>query len=349
MLTEQLKYVCEIFSNVIKENKLRPITDFLEIYSKDGAVHLGMTDKTTTITTMLESSDVIEKAVVSLKDLTKLIKLTTTDNVSITNKGKYLEIKADGKYKLPIQVDEMGNDINLYLEMPEMKEITQYKSEDFKTILARNKVGLFTGDSHKEFTLYYNTGNEVVTSDSIVVACTKNLSLPPRNIQPFVVDQLANFNVSIDISEVDNGFRIFCNGFDIYIVNRIDAEFPIDLVQPFIDETNFEQMFPNKINIDKASLVNAIKRQHIFKSVYETPTVIFNIDKELLIKNRKETVEEVLATISNPMKMQVEVDTKVLLNVLKNMENDLILRLGTQAICLQDDIGFYIIAVIEGR
>lgn len=347
MLTAQLRYVCEVFSNIIKENKLRPITDFLEIYSKDGVVHLGMTDKTTTITTTFIGDEDIEKVVVSLKDLYKLLKLTITDTITLVNKGKYVEIKADGKYKLPIQVDEMGNDISLYLEMPKMQEVTKYNDEDFKTVLSRNKVGLYTGDAHKEFTLYYNTGSEVVTSDSIVVACTKNLFLPPKNIPAFVIEQLASFSNTIEFSRVDGGYRIYCNGFDIYIVNNIEEEFPIDMVHPFIDESNFNQMFPVRLEIDKTLLVNSIKRQYIFKNVYEIPTVMFEVSKEIILKNRKETAEEVLATVNSPVTMCIEVDTKIILDALKNMGKDISLWLGQSAICLQDDIGFYVISVIE--
>lgn len=351
MQTKELKQVCEIFSNVIKCNKLRPITDFIEIYSKDGIAHLGMTDNRTIITATISNSNDIDNAVISLRDLYRLVKLVQDEETTLTNKGKYVEIKTSGKYKLPIQVDETGNDIDLELDMPEMEKVVEYNSEDFKQALERNKVGVFTGDTHDEFQLYYNTGDKLVTTDSIVLACTKDLKLPLENIQPFVIEQLANFKGIMSFSEVAGGYRISCSGFEVYMVNKLYEKFPIEMVSSFLNEDDFSEMFPITVKVDKSELVNAIKRQDVFKSMYEVPTVIFDITDRVTIKNTKDTVEDVLVNLLPhvDIEMKVRINTKILLDVLKNMGSDILLRLGKQAVCLQDDIGFYIVAVVDGE
>lgn len=351
MKTSELKETCSVFTNMIKENKLRPITGFVEIYSKDGVAHLGVTDNRTTVVATLNNKNDIDNAVVSLHDLYKLVKLTTKSEVTITNKDKYIEFKGNGKYKIPLQPDEMGNDIYLPLEMPAMGEnIVEYDSKDFQLALERNKVGLFTEDSHDEFKLYYNKEGNLVTSDSVIVAYTRNINLPLGNIQAFVVEQLSNFDGTLKFSEVDEGYRISYNNYEIYMVNKLYDEFPIDMVEPFLEEEKSEDMFPNKSRVNKNLLFTAIKRQDIFRTPYDGPSVIFVIeDDNIVIKNRGKTVDEMLETTDKQYKnpMTVEVETSILINVLKNMEDELDLYIGEQAICLNDTKGFYVISVIE--
>lgn len=347
MKTSDLKDVCNIFTSVIKENKIRPITSFVEIYSKDGIAHLGATDNRTTIVSTIDNSNDIDNVVVSLSDLYKLVKLTTKEDITLTNKGRYVEFKGNGKYKIPIQLDEMGNEVYLPLEMPEMGDIVEYDSKDFKLALERNKVGLFTEDSHEEFKLYYNKDGNLVTSDSILVAYTRNVNLPLYNIQSFVIDQLANFNGTLKFSEVDGGYRISHNNYEVYMVNKLYDKFPIEMVEPFLSEE--KDMFPNSAKVNKKDLLSAIKRQDIFRTPYDVPSVIFVVNKNISIKNRGNTVEEAIEATDIVFNeaMEVEIETGILLDVLKNMDDNLDLYFCEQAICINDEKGFYVISVIE--
>ena len=347
MKTSDLKDVCNIFTSVIKENKIRPITSFVEIYSKDGIAHLGATDNRTTIVSTIDNSNDIDNVVVSLSDLYKLVKLTTKEDITLTNKGRYVEFKGNGKYKIPIQLDEMGNEVYLPLEMPEMGDIVEYDSKDFKLALERNKVGLFTEDSHEEFKLYYNKDGNLVTSDSILVAYTRNVNLPLYNIQSFVIDQLANFDGTLKFSEVDGGYRISHNNYEVYMVNKLYDKFPIEMVEPFLLEE--KDMFPNSAKVNKKDLLSAIKRQDIFRTPYDVPSVIFVVNKNISIKNRGNTVEEAIEATDIVFNeaMEVEIETGILIDVLKNMDDNLDLYFCEQAICINDEKGFYVISVIE--
>lgn len=347
MKTSELKDICNMFTSVIKENKIRPITSFVEIYSKDGVAHLGATDNRTTIVATIDNSNDIDNVVVSLSDLYKLVKLTTKEDITLTNKGRYVEFKGNGKYKIPIQLDEMGNEVYLPLEMPEMGDTVEYDSKDFKLALERNKVGLFTEDSHEEFKLYYNKDGNLVTSDSILVAYTRNVNLPLYNIQSFVIDQLANFDGTLKFSEVDGGYRISHNNYEVYMVNKLYDKFPIEMVEPFLSEE--KDMFPNSVKTNKKDLLSAIKRQDIFRTPYDVPSVIFVVNKNISIKNRGNTVDEVLevTNIVFNKPMEVEIETGILLDVLKNMDDKLDLYFCEQAICINDEKGFYVISVIE--
>lgn len=346
MKTKELKKICSTIRGIIKSNKIRPITDFVEIYSKDGIAHLGATDNRTTIVATLENENDIDNVVISLPDLYKLVKLTTKEDIVLTNKGRYVEFKGNGKYKIPIQTDEMGNDLYLPLEMPEMGDIVEYDSKDFQLAQERNKIGLFAGDSHDEFKLYYHRDYDLITCDSIVVACTNIANLPSGDVQPFVIDQLATLEGVMKFSEVDGGYRISYNNYEIYMVNKLYSTFPIKLVEPFLvgDDTD---RFPIKVTVDKEPLLAAINRQDIFRTPYDTPSIIFDMDyKGITLRNKNNTVEEPLELIDqnnlNPIVNRFS--TSILVNILKNMKSPIDLYIGNHIMRITDTQGFYVIA-----
>lgn len=345
MKTAELKEICKTLTNIIKNDKIRPITDLVEIYAKDGIAHIGCTDNRTAIVATLEEDSDIDNAVISLSALYNLVKLTTKENISIVNKGKYIEFKGNGKYKIPIQLDEMGNDLYLPLEMPELADYTLY--EDWKNILDRNKVGLYSGEGHDEFTLYYIKGDKAVTSDSIVVACTKNINLPQGDIQDFVVEQLACLK-NIKFGIVDNNYRISADNFEIYMINKIYDKFPIDMVEPFLEEPNNNSMFCTQFSIETKDIIDAVKRQHIFKNPFEVPSIIIDVnDNHLHLKNEQDTVDEELEVSIIGSDIRVKISTEVFLNIVRHMDNTIKVYIGSQAIALEDNKGFYIVSVME--
>lgn len=352
MLTSELKEVCSIFTSVIKNDKIRPITDLVEIYVKNGVAHIGSTDNRTTIVATINEDKDMDNAVISLSSLNKLVRLTTKENISLTHKGKYIEFRGNGKYKIPIQLDEMGNEVYLPLEMPDMEEYTEYESASWQKVELRNKVGLFTGDGHNEFTLYNIHNNNAVTSDSIVVAKTNNINLPEGDIQNFVVDQLSCFaSGKMKFSIIENNYRISINNFEIYMINKIYDNFPIEMVEPFlVCPSDNRELFSAKMSLSHNDLHAAIKRQHIFKNPFDVPSVVFEVsDNIVYLKNVHQSVEEQLDVMLTYWdNVKVNVSTEIIMEVLRNMEDDINLYLGTQAICLEDNQGFYIISAMEG-
>lgn len=350
MKTKDLKEICSTLTNIIKNDKIRPITDLVEIYAKDGTAHFGCTDNRTTIIATIKEEYDIDNAVISLTSLYNLVKLTSREDISIINKGKYIEFNGNGKYKIPIQLDEMGNELYLSLEMPDNIDYTVYKVKDFKNIFDRNKVGLFTGEGHNEFTLYHIKGNTAVTSDSIVVASTKDINLPQGDIQNFVVEQLSCLkNNEIKFSVVDNNYRISTDNFEIYMINKVYDRFPIEIVEPFlVNPCDNNDLFCNSFHVEKRDIIDSVKRQHIFKSPFDIPSIIFEVlDGDVYLKNVQDTSNEKLDVEYCFKNIKVKISTEVFLNVIKNMNDNIKIYLGNQAISLEDAIGFYIIAVME--
>lgn len=348
MKTKELKEICSTFRGIIKSNKIRPITDFIELYSKEGIAHLGATDNRTTIVATLENENDIDNVVISLPDLYKLVKLTTKEDIILINRDRYVEFRGNGKYKIPIQTDEMGNDLYLPLDMPEMGDSVEYDSKDFQFAQERNKIGLFTGDSHEEFKLYYNyiKHPKLITCDSIVMACTDDINLPAGDIQPFIIDQLATLDGVMKFSEVDGGYRVSYNNYEIYMVNKLYDTFPIDLVKPFILDD--ENRYATRVTVDKDVLLSAINRQDIFRTPYETPSIIFDVSdtNRITIRNKNNTVEEPIdyADINYIKPVTAMVSTSILINAIKPLKSPIELRIGNRVVRVDDMQGYYIIA-----
>ena len=352
MKTSELKEVCSVFTGVIKNDKIRPITDLVEIYAKDGIAHIGSTDNRTTIIATLEETNDIENAVVSLSSLNKLIKLTTKGTVTMRRKNNYVEFVGNGKYKMPIQLDEMGNEISLPLSIPEMGNFVTYNVADWKKLQERNSIGLFTGDDHNEFKLYHVEDNFVVTSDSVIFAKTNNMTLPNGDLQSFIVDQLSCFNNrDMKLSNANDGYRISIDNFELYMVNKLYYKFPVDLVTPFLVNPSQNDMFCGSFVVRAKYIKDAVRRQNIFKNPFSVPSIVFSIvDSKIYIKNKEDSVIEELEEVHDinfNISLDVTVATSIFLEVIKNMDENVCVHIGERAICLEDAQGFYIIAAME--
>ena len=351
METKLLKKLCTTISSIIKNDKIRPITDFVEIYAKDGMFHIGSTDNRTTITASIEDENDLDNAVISLSSLSSIVKLTTTEDVKLTNKGKYVEFSGNGKYKIPIQTDELGNKLYLPLEMPSIEECgyCTYNIDDWKLAVERNKIALFSGEGHENFKSYYNHKGNLVSTDSIILANTYNINLPVGSLPDFVVNQLANLNQEMDFYIVDDGYIVISDVFKIYFVTKNREKFPIDLVIPFLSNIPMDSQSSFFIKFKPDNFIETIKRQKVFKNSYDVPSIILFIDEQGIVhvKNKEETVDEVIATTKFTGEYSIKVQTEIILSVLRIMEKEVTVYVGNNMIGLEDTKGFYIIAGIE--
>ena len=343
----ELKKVLETFTNIIKLDKIRPVTDLVEIYSKDGYLHLGSTDNRTTIVAKIENDNEIDNAVLCLSNFCKIVKLTTKEEIILSHKGKYIEFKGNGKYKIPIQTDEMGNDISLPLDMPDIGSNKEsFQPNDFKRALERNKVGVYKGDGHGELKLYYSNNGNLITTDSIVAVNTNNCVLPKGDIQAFIIEQLSSLPEDMTLYYVDDGYVVETATYKVFLANKLYDKFPYDMVAPFIDKNIF---CGKEFEINKKEFIEAIKRQDVFKSILDIPSVIIEAkDNQLCIKNVNGTVEEPIEvhTMAS-VNISLKISTEILLGVLKNMNENITIHFAENILGLSDEDGLYVISAME--
>ena len=343
--TVELKSVCNKFSNIIKLNPIRPITDLVELYCRDGVLRMGSTDNITRIVATLDNEIDFGNVVVSLSQLTKLARLTTKDEIKLTKKEDYLEFKGNGKYKIPILLDEMGNQLSLNLYMPPLEGEKEYTHDSISNLLTRNNVTLYTGDMNECLDRFYCYDDFVITTDGISIGATKG-KLPVAELYPSTVEQLVNLEDDFSFADVEGGYRVNSGNIDMFILIYKTKDFPIEQVKPFI---NHDNLFTVSFNTNKNDFLGALKRIAVFNKCIGTPAVNLTFDNNCVnICNTDGTAEETIECKSkSASKMSITVSTDGLILLARKMESDFAISLCDMALCLEDTKGFYILSVME--
>lgn len=348
--TSELKFVCENLSSIIKEDKARPVTELMQIYIKDNLLYFGMTDNVTKIVCKVEAEGELFSAVLKIPNLLKLIKLTTKDVMEFNLKTDYIEVKGNGKYKIPLESDQ-GNEIHLRLDMPDTDEFITYSLDSIKKSIARNKLSVYTGDAYIEYAKYYCEDDLIISSDGMSVCATKGC-LFEKEVDPEVIDQIINLPVTeINYHKTDNGYYFKDNKFEYYTRSVATESFPADVVMPYIDIKDDESMFGDNIKLQKSVLVDAIKRLSIFKSKFGIPSFILTISPECVTINdaQEKASEELMITEKCVNKVtSINLETELLLKILRSMESEIIIHSGFEdAVVLEDNVGLFVVSKIE--
>lgn len=100
--TKEFKEVCSTILSAIDSNELSTLTETLELESKDKVLKLSVTNGEyfVTVNFNLDNEEELH-ASVNANLFLKLINAVTTEDITLTMKDNYLEVKANGTYKIP--------------------------------------------------------------------------------------------------------------------------------------------------------------------------------------------------------------------------------------------------------
>lgn len=344
MKTVKLKEICNTLSNFVQYVAIRPITDLVCLVAKDNMLYIGCTDiDNATIVATIECDKTFGSTVVKLSDLSKLVKATTVDDITLEGKEDYLEFKGNGKYKLQIQLDENGDKITLPIQMPSMGEPKHVENIGF--VYKRNDSFIDkSGTLPFAFDVYYCDGVHTVTTNNICIAST-NYNTQISEINPYMMKSLQALPKEFDISEVNGGYRIDADCYRAYYKTEITHDFPVDTVMPLV--TNID-VYHDTVNINKKDLLSAIKRESLFKTAISTPKIYLTFgDSSITIENAEKTFYEEIPCDGSANNFKVITKTDSLLAIVRLMEDDITINLADKFICLEDTLGKYIIASME--
>lgn len=100
--TKDFKEVCSTILSAIDSNELSTLTETLELESKNKVLKLSVTNGEyfVTVNFNLDSEEELH-ASVNANLFLKLINAVTSEDITLTMKDNYLEVKANGTYKIP--------------------------------------------------------------------------------------------------------------------------------------------------------------------------------------------------------------------------------------------------------
>ena len=100
--TKEFKEVCSTILSAIDSNELSTLTETLELESKNKVLKLSVTNGEyfVTVNFNLDNEEELH-ASVNANLFLKLINAVTTEDITLTMKDNYLEVKANGTYKIP--------------------------------------------------------------------------------------------------------------------------------------------------------------------------------------------------------------------------------------------------------
>ena len=280
-------------------NRLIPTTEFIAISLKDNVLTL-MSNNDETTYLYVRDTDVKGDdfyVCVNTDILVKLISKLTSDEITFELFDNYLGVKANGNYKLPIQIDE-STDKPIHISSPledeenikDMKEIGAMSLSDVKTILNGLKSSVATTMEQPQYAHYY-FGNQVIGTDTIVAsAYDKSL------LNDGVDARLINVHM-VNLLDVmsDDTIKIMANDTKIMFVSdrcTIYSTMPYGIEDYAIDALNglFNQQFDNKCSVSTAVLSSALERIKLFVGKFDDGEIILNFtDSDIQISSKLNT------------------------------------------------------------
>lgn len=272
--TEQLQSMVAKAVKGAGNNRLLPITGLMAIIGGNNELKLITTDATTYLF-ITEPVEGIEPfyAVVSVDVFSRLVTKITSEEITLDADGGKLTISGNGKYIIPMSLDETGN----YIKYPNPLEkfVTTTGSVEIPTsvlikVLMALKPSLATDTSC--YRGYYIDNDRAVATDTFTIASTKAQfgEFGERLLNPEVIDLCGLLSTDVvDISFNDEEFTIFTPDCTIYshVMSGIE-DYQIKAIGNLV-----EQAFPHYVTLSKQAFIQMLDRIALFVSPWDKNVV----------------------------------------------------------------------------
>lgn len=275
------------------ENKLLPITSLMALELKDGVLTLTTTDSSNTLKVIADKVEGDNMYVVVPVELfSKLVARTTSDNITLTVTENSLEVRGNGKYNIPLPMDEDGvvrfpEYVFEKIGDPETVQLTTIKN-----ILAINKSAVGRNIDTPYLCGYY-CGDMVLTTDELVL-CLNDIKLvkDPIFVYPEMMELLALNNVeNINFYRNDNFFLFETPTMVLHGVEHDGKDmFPVEDVMGFLDEE-----FSSSCKVPKILLQSVIDRLSLFIEPYDKNGAYLTFTKDgVKVTSKKSSSVEII-------------------------------------------------------
>lgn len=333
MKTSEIKTALKLLTSVIKPNKLKPITELLEI--RDNSLY--MTDNFSAMSYKLSCE--IPSCVINATKLKELLNLTTKEDVEFVFKNDHLLMKANGKYKLTI-VDN----VDLGIQFPNISDYQSIDVSSYSKLMDRCKYSFLSSSAQDLFRYYFYDGKALATN-SENISVVYNMPMVEPELYPMIVDDLAKFNCKLNYAISDKGYYFFNATIQYMTLRTQQGKFPSEMVSKMA-----ELPCPsNYINIERNSLQSALKRlQTADSNLFDTPIFSLTLkDNSATIISEKSIAEETLECEDCSGNCTVILPIEGTLKLLKLCEPSIKLSFNTAMLFIEDSVGRFILSAIN--
>lgn len=252
----------------VKANPLLEISNYIQLVCDKDGLKINATDGDNHITVFEDSEQLEENIefIVKTDQFVSLINKTTTENVTLTDKETYLEVKGNGTYKVELVQGEI---------YPDHKIETNGALKIADCITYNLKHGLNVGKNVKSQTAadgclfgYLFRNNHIITADAIKV----NASVfECDGLEVLIPPSLANLIQTLSSEKIDiihdttNNSIMFKNKNIVISGTLMEgvADYP-ESILPMIEESQ-----PSLCTVDTQELMKALDRIRLFIDIYD--------------------------------------------------------------------------------
>lgn len=333
MKTSEIKAALKLLTSVIKPNKLKPITELLEI--RDNSLY--MSDNFSAMSYKLSSE--IPSCVINATKLKELLNLTTKEDVEFVFKNDHLLMKANGKYKLTI-VDN----VDLGIQFPNVSEYQSIDVSSYSKLMDRCKYSFLSSSAQDLFRYYFYDGKALATN-SENISVVYNMPMVEPELYPMIVEDLAKFNCKLNYAISDKGYYFFNDTIQYMTLRTQQGKFPSEMVSKVA-----ELPCPsNYMVIERNALQSALKRlQTADSNVFDTPIFSLTLkDNSATIISEKSIAEETLECEDCLGNCTVILPIEGTLKLLKLCEPSIKLSFNTAMLFIEDGVGRFILSAMN--
>lgn len=331
----------------VKSNNYLEISNFYELDFSDKGLKLTATDGANylEVTTDGVTTDEPTTIIVKSEQLSKLVDKTTTEEMTLTVKDSYLEVRGNGIYKVELFVDEDYPKITVRGEI----------IEEVDTKSLQHAIECTTGcksvnTSDGVLFSYLLRNEKLIAADSIKIGYAE---LPGFKSEVLISPALGKMIPALDSTvtrvEIDRiEQKIKFTGDNVVISGAL-----MEGANEYPDAMSvLEFNFPYSCRIDSESMIGAINRLRLFVGIYDDKQIDITFTKEGMVISTKDGSYEIIAykeginTITEDITRTV--DATLLLDIINSITEPIFtLSTSQDLLKFEADEDIYILATIE--
>lgn len=306
----------------IKPNPLLEISNYIQLVCDSDGLKINATDGDNHITVFQDNevNDEPVEFIIKTDQFVRLINKTTTENVTLTDKGTYLEVKGNGTYKVELVQDEV---------YPDHKIETNGALEIKDCVTYNLKHGFSVGKNVKSQTAadgclfgYLIRSNHIITADAIKVNASDfecdglEVLIPPALAN--LVSTLNDEKVNIFVDADNNSIMLECKNIVISGTLMEGVEEYPESILPMIEESQ-----PSLCTVDTQEFLKALNRIGLFIDVYDMNTLQIAFVGDLITLQTSGGSVESITTKDSPRHEDIvyEVNIKFLYDLISSVDS----------------------------